>query len=214
MIDLLSNDKLILLIVFVFPGLVSMHIYRLIMPARAIDWSTAVLEGAFYSIINFCLTLPLLVAITCNDFSSAHPYLFSMGLLSILLVFPIIWPRAWTTLIKSRKLMAKLQLPHPTAWDWFFDKRNPVFMLIHLRSGKVIGGYYGNDSFASSFPLDGDLYLRAVYNLDKNLRFTAPVDNTRGLLIRKDEYSYIELYDVPSAPSKSESITHKESPKP
>lgn len=195
--DLLSNDKLLLLIVLVFPGLVSMHVYRLIMPARAIDWSSAILEGIFYSILNFALTLPILVGITWNGFPFRHQYWFAGGLLSILLVFPIIWPWAWTCLIRNKKLMKGLQLPHPTAWDWFFDSRRPVFVLIHLKNGRKIGGYYGKGSFASSYPLDGDLYLRAVYSLDDNDRFTGAIEHTRGLLIRKDEYSYIELFDVP-----------------
>jgi hypothetical protein len=195
--DLLSNEKLILLFVFVFPGLVSMHVYRLIMPARSIDWSSAILEGVFYSIINFCLTLPILIGITWNNFPRTHPFWFAIGLMSVLIVFPIIWPRAWTALIRNKTLMKGLQMPHPTAWDWFFDSHRPVFMLIHLRSGKKIGAYYGTGSFASSYPLDGDLYVRAVYELDANLHFKSPIPYTRGLLVRKDEYSHIELFDVP-----------------
>ena len=193
---LLSNDKLLLLIVFVFPGLVSMHVYRLIMPARAIDWSSAILQGIFYSVVNFALTLPILIGITWKSFPLNHPIYFAFGLLTIIFIFPIIWPCAWAVLIRS-KLMKGLQLPYPTAWDWFFDSRQPVFMLIHLKSGKAIGAYYGKNSYASSYPLEGDLYVRAIYELDGKLKFLTPIKNTRGLLIRKDEYSYIELFDVP-----------------
>jgi hypothetical protein len=197
--SILNNDKLILFMVFVFPGLVSMHVYRLMMPARAIDWATALLEGVFYSIANFALTLPLLALITGDGFSSAHPLSFWFILLAILIVFPMVWPSIWARLLRNSRLMKGLQSPHPTAWDWFFDTRRPVFMLVHLKNGKTIGGYYGKGSFASSYPLDGDLYLRAIYEIDSQHRFKGPIPYTRGLLIRKDEYSYIELFDVPES---------------
>jgi hypothetical protein len=195
--ELLSNEKFILLIVFVLPGLISMHVYRLLMPARVIDWSSAILEGMFYSILNFALTLPLLVSITWEDFPVHHKFYFAFGLLSILLVFPIIWPRVWTRLLRNKKLMKGLLHPHPTAWDWFFDSRQPVFVKIHLKNDRIIGGYFGKGSFASSYPLDGDLYLRVVYSLDNENHFKKAIPYSRGLLIRKDEYSYIELFDVP-----------------
>src|SRR3982751_3205973 len=44
----------------VFPGLISTTVYRLIMPARAVEWGTAVVQGLFYSTVNFVLGLPLL----------------------------------------------------------------------------------------------------------------------------------------------------------
>ena len=56
--SLLSSDKLIYFIVLVFPGLVSIRVYRLLMPAKPVDWSNALLEGLFYSIINFGIFLP------------------------------------------------------------------------------------------------------------------------------------------------------------
>ena len=54
----LSNAGLFLLIVF--PGLISARVYRLVMPARDLKWADSVLEGLFYSAINFVLGLPLL----------------------------------------------------------------------------------------------------------------------------------------------------------
>lgn len=194
---LLTNDALQLFILTVFPGLISMHVYRLLLPAKAIDWKTAILEGMFYSAVNFALCLPLLATFTIYSIPVNHPVCFSVGLLVVLLVGPIMWPVLYVRLLKWPRLMKGLQLPYPTAWDAFFDQRKECFMIIHLKGGGRIGGYYGPTSYASAYPLEGDLYIRAVYSLGEDGKFISPIPDTRGLLIRKDEYSYIELFDVP-----------------
>ena len=70
-------------------------------------------------------------------------------------------------------------------------------MLIHLNDGNMVGGFLGEGSYATSFPNDGDLYLKAVYSINENGEFGKPIEDTKGLLIRKDQYSYIELFNVP-----------------
>jgi uncharacterized protein DUF6338 len=61
----------------------------------------------------------------------------------------------------------------------------------------MLGGYWGGHSYAGSFPNDGDIYLEAVYTVDVSGKFGNPIWNTRGVLLRKDQYSYIELFAVP-----------------
>lgn len=112
----------------------------------------------------------------------------------IILVGPVVWPYVWSRLIRNKKLMKKLHLPYPTAWDYFFDKREIAFVLIHLKNGKKIGGYYGANSYATSFPRDGDIYLEASIKVKDNGEFEEVIENTKGLLIRKEEYQMIEFF--------------------
>lgn len=196
---LLANEKLILFAVFVCPGLVSMQVYRLLMPAKAIEWTTAIVEALFYSFVNFVLCFPILLGLSWKDFSflHAHPIWFSLGVLIVLLVGPLLWPFLFVSAIRSKRLMKHLQLPYPTAWDAFFDRRQPCFLLVHLNDGSMVGGYFGDGSYASAFPNDGDLYINAVYQLDEDGRFGQPVPDTRGVLLRKADYVYIEIFDIP-----------------
>lgn len=69
--------------------------------------------------------------------------------------------------------------------------------MIHLKNGQMVGGFYGPDSYATSFPNHGDIYLEAVYRVDETGTFVEPIESTQGLLISRDEYSYIELLSVP-----------------
>ncbi len=62
----------------------------------------------------------------------------------------------------------------------------------------MIGGFFGPGSFAGAFPHEGDLYISAVYQLNERGQFSDPVPDTRGILLRKDDYAYIELFDVPT----------------
>ncbi len=190
-------DSMTLFILFVVPGLISMHIYRLIFPARDIDWKNVTTEALFYSCLNFALCLPVLVPIHRGDFSSKDPFWYVILLMLVLFVFPIIWPAVLCWLLRNRKLMKKLQLPYPSAWDYFFDKREAVFVLVQLKNGKKLGGYYGVNSYATSFPREGDLYIEGVIQVNENGEFQEPVSHTAGSLIRKDEYEILEFFRIP-----------------
>ena len=57
----LSFSQAGLFLLLLFPGLVSVTVYRLIMPARELKWNDASLAALFYGAINFVLTLPFLL---------------------------------------------------------------------------------------------------------------------------------------------------------
>jgi hypothetical protein len=187
-----------LFLLAVFPGLVSTTIYRLIMPARALDWGNALLQGMFYSAVNFVLGLPLLYLLVVGHDPLGHPVRYFAAAVLLLLVTPILWPLVLVSIFKSKRLATRIQIPYPTAWDFFFDQREPGFALIHLNNGKLLGGYWGGNSYAGSFPNDGDIYLEAVYSVDDAGLFGEVIPNSRGVLLRKEQYSYIELFSVPS----------------
>jgi hypothetical protein len=45
-------DQFILFILLIFPGFISMHIYRLLMPAKDIDWKNSIFEALFYDLVD------------------------------------------------------------------------------------------------------------------------------------------------------------------
>ncbi|NUO64317.1 MAG: hypothetical protein HOQ11_06800 [Gemmatimonadaceae bacterium] len=188
----------------VFPGLVSTTIYRLIMPARALEWGNAVVQGLFYSTVNFVLGLPVLYWLVLGHDPLTHSVRYSVAVVLVFLIGPVVWPIALVAIFKSKRIAQRIQIPYPTAWDFLFDKRQPSFLLVHLNSGALLGGYWGSRSYAASFPNDGDIYLEAVYSIDQSGRFGPPMPDTMGVLLRKDQYSYIELFAVPPAEEQSD----------
>jgi hypothetical protein len=176
------------------------------MAARALEWGIALIQGLFYCAINFVLGFPALYGLVFGYDPLAHPVRYSFAAILLLFVTPIIWPIVLISIFKSKRLAKRIQIPYPTAWDYFFDQRETGFVLVHLNSGKLLGGYWGGNSYAGSFPNDGDIYLEAVYSIDELGRFGGPMPNTRGVLLRKEQYSYIELFAVPDALEESEAI--------
>jgi hypothetical protein len=65
-----------------------------------------------------------------------------------------------------------------------------------LNNNRVIGGLYGYDSFASSYPEKEDLYLEEVWKIDNDGKFVEKIANTKGVLINYNSIEYIELFDV------------------
>lgn len=101
---------------------------------------------------------------------------------------------SWVTLLHH----PEHHRPYPTAWDYYFRKRQPCFVIARLKDGKALAGYWGRDSYATSFPNDGELYLQAVYRLNSDGTFGEPIADTRGALIRRDSYVVLEFFEVPS----------------
>lgn len=111
---------------------------------------------------------------------------------------PISWPLLLIKLFDWQWLARRLQPPYPTAWDYYFRKRQPCFVIARLKDGKALAGYWGRDSYATFFPNDGELYLQAVYRLNSDGTFGEPIADTRGALIRRDSYVILEFFEVPS----------------
>lgn len=174
-----------LFLLLVFPGLISTTIYRLLMPARAADWANGIVQGLFYSAVNFVLGLPLLYWLVFGYDPGAHPGRYIVAAILLLFVTPVAWPVILVAIFRSRKVARRIQIPYPTAWDAFFNRRQPTFLLVHLNNGKLVGGYWGAKSYAGSYPNDGDIFLEAVYGLDASGRFGDPVGEHRRCVAQK-----------------------------
>jgi len=190
----LENINLLLFFVFILPGLISMKVYRLVLPTTKINWNTALIEGLFFSSVTFLILAPFVYPIINSNWAD---FLKIISSSILILIASIGLPFLFKYLLTNTPLSEKLNLPYPKAWDYFFDLRKPCFLLIHLNNDKLIGGYYGINSYATSFPNQGDLYLEAVYKVDENGNFKNPIEDSNGLLITKDQYEYIEIFNVP-----------------
>jgi len=188
-------DKFVLFVLLVFPGMVAMRVYRLLMPAREIEWKDSLVEAVFFSTVNFALCLPVLVLIGRAGFSTDHPYWFAFIVMALVLVVPLLVTLSFVKLIRS-KLMHGLQVQYPTAWDYFFDKRLPCFVRVHLKEGGYIGGLYSSQSFAAAFPRHGDIYMEVTYRVDKEGTFGAPIEGSKGMLVRAENYTILEFLEI------------------
>ena len=184
------------------PGLVSMYAYRLLFAHHDMDWTTAFQESFFWGSLNLAiLGTPAYFILTC--FSTMAIWqkwtISAIGIPLCVLVIPALLPLAWSRIIRWKVVQSVINHPCPTAWDHFFGvlRKGECFILVHLKNGEKIAGFYGADSYATSFPRNGDLYLERTIKVDSDGNFQEYVDSTLGLIISRDEYSYVELFEIP-----------------
>ena len=184
-------------LVLVWPGLLAVSIYHLIVPGRGMQWRSSSYRGLFFSVVNYIVLFPVVRFAWDFDQMTKAPMRYWICLLILFVVGPIALAVLWIWIRRLPWVVRFFQHPDPTPWDHYFDRREHKFMILHLNDGHMIGGYYGAGSYASSFPDQGDLYLSMLYEIDENGKFGNPVEDTDGLLIRKDQYTRIELFNSP-----------------
>jgi hypothetical protein len=111
-----------------------------------------------------------------------------------LIISPLILAFLYIKLISSNFFTRNFDIQMPTAWDWYFSQRPNVILLVHMKNGDEIIGYFGEKSYATSFPNDGSIYLEKVYTKNEKGKVTA-VKNSNGILIANNEYLLIEFFE-------------------
>jgi hypothetical protein len=169
---------------------VRLKIWGLIQPSQRISFADSLYEAFFFGCINYFAVVIWLpgVLTNLNQFLSIPSYIIS------LLIVPILLPLLWRKILNSNLFKGKIINLTPKGWDYFFGKGVPCLMLIHLKNGQLIGGLYDNNSLASSYPENEDIYLQEIWELDDTGKFKKPIDNTLGLLINYESVDYIELF--------------------
>lgn len=165
--DFSDFDKFIVFIVFFVPGFISIKIYDLLVIGDRRDFSKSILEAIGYSCLYYATLSWLILLIHSNNFFSNHTVFYVIVIFIILFLFPILWPILFIKLITCSKFLKYFNNPIPKPWDYVFLKREPYWVIIHLKDGKRIGGIYNTDSYASVYPIEEQIYLQEVWKLDE-----------------------------------------------
>ncbi len=94
----------------------------------------------------------------------------------------------------------------PTGWDKVFQDAEECFVRVLNRDGQWVAGYYGPNSYATSYPEPQQLFLERAYRISKNGVIKEPIENSLGVLI---DCSALQLLRI-VAPIASTPGTHKE----
>ena len=190
--DIWAAEKLPLFLVFIVPGFVSLKVWDLLVPGERRRLDGALIDLVAYSTLNFVLLAWLIVPLLSGRWHGLPAY---VAMVSIFLVFPVLWPIFWKWL-RTRKWMSGFAI-HPMArpWDYVFAKREPAWVIVHMKDGSVIGGRFGGDSFASSWPAAEQIYIEELWQLDAQGDFIKAVDRSHGAIILGTEIRAIEFFE-------------------
>lgn len=185
-----SYRAIALFALFALPGFISLQVWRLLAPANERDLKDVIPEALAFGVLNAVVGAPLLLvpATTPGQF-----YALAVG---VLVLLPVAWPFAVRAALGRLERADLILRRARTGWDAAFLRREPYFVIVHLKDGRRIGGYYGTESYAGLHPCSGHLYLEQLWTLDAAGRFAAPVEDSRGLVLRPDDYHFLELFSA------------------
>jgi hypothetical protein len=194
-----ATDLFFVAAVFV-PGFIYDAVLSTFVPRRESRIRELVLLRLFTgTALNYAICSPIIYLLVTRALFATSDLLAGLTWLVILFVAPILLglfgatsaQRGWV-----RSLTAKLNLrqihPIPTGWDWKFSRVDPCYVLVTLRDGTRIAGYFGDESMASSDPTYRDLYLERAYTIPQAGPWQ-PVPESSGVYIEGSQIAFIEF---------------------
>lgn len=213
-----TGTALLLLVVFVLPGFVTIlikeRLYELPEERQAFE---RLLQTLYYSLLVYAVPVVLAVVLGADrmDFErflhgeSALGGTVGIGLV-VLLALPLAIAycgRRW--LISARRLVLldglRISSTHRTAssWDFAFEDGEPCLMVATLKTGAVIGGYYGPSSHSGYGTRTRDLFLEERWSVgtdaDGQVTQLAPIAKSVGVWLAGDEIVCLARYAVDDA---------------
>lgn len=193
--EVFALDKLILFLVFFVPGFISIKIYDLLVSGEKRDFSKSLPEAISYSCINFAFFSWLILLFCKSPVLRGNMFLFYPFLFVVLFAMPALWPLILLRARTSRLLRKHIIDPVKKPWDYVFGKREPYWIIIHLKDGRRIGGKFGEESFASSYSAEEQIYLEELWRLDENGKFTEKVERSKGAIVSARDIDVIEFFE-------------------
>jgi Family of unknown function (DUF6338) len=192
----LSIENLPLIMIFLVPGFIAIKIYELLVPTRPRDYANQILEIITYSMVNLGVMSWAILLLHSKHFAENHPIWYLIGLFGVVVLSSAMLAIAVFKIRVSRFANRWMQHPIPRSWDYFFMQKRRCWVLFHLRNGTKIGGFYGENSYASSYPDEQDVYVEEVWRVDNTGRFIERVDRSTGMVIQYKDCELMEFFTV------------------
>jgi len=198
-----SFISILLILAFIVPGFIFDSITRKFIPKSKEDNQSAFLNYLTSSTINYGFWIWLIYWAYSTEFYLRHPFWAGVIWLLIILVSPLILGFIWVLARKfhiSEKITRFFGIhsinPIPTSWDYKFSNISPTtWILVTLKDGSVVGGYFGSKSFASSETNYRDLFIEKVYKVNSEGPWSLLREKNDGILISHDQIKTIEFFN-------------------
>lgn len=99
--------------------------------------------------------------------------------------------RNWVSKAFGRMRLHSIS-PIPTGWDWVFSRTEPCYMVVKLRDGTEIAGYFGAQSMASSDATSRDLFIEKVFSIPDEGPWQR-VEHSGGIWVDGSQISSVEF---------------------
>ena len=206
MSNISSSANLYYIIFLILPGFVAYKTYTLKVPVDDPNPTRMFLDSLSFSVVYYLiLVVPLGLFYFYKgvlSLVSSEPIIITVYLLFVLLV----WPAAYGFLRAKRTLQLNRAAEYPTGWDFIWTNKKDKYLLLTLEDGTLIGGYWGDNSYASGYPKKQDLYIEQMLPVSSDGDFLTvePSHIGRGCYVKGDLIKYIETIPFFSSGDDSE----------
>jgi len=202
-----SVEGLILVLGFILPGHVILSVRAFLVPGtEQPEGIIAYLRAIHLSLINYALCLPGVYLILSHPWYNNNPWGTAISWGVVILLMPSVWGILWGLSIQhswSAWIRKKLRIRgvHPTkrAWDHKFGQLRPEMILVTLRDGSTVAGYFGPQSFASSDPTDRDVFIEQLWRINEDGPWEV-LENSAGIWLRGSDIRFIEFKKLELTP--------------
>ncbi len=209
-----SAFQLVMLLLFVLPGSVYQFVRtRLRGPHRddfsALNRSLRALGASTLFVIVYALligprVLSLIRRTQSSDSAQALSAVRPLAWYALVLLFAVPAAAAVVAQLSGKIPRAGLLQrvrssydPTPSAWDFTFDGLGPHYIRVLTGEGSYIGGWYGPDSFVTSYPEPHEIFLEVAHHMGPDGTFGAEVEHSKGVYIRCDDIRLVEIVAAP-----------------
>jgi hypothetical protein len=194
-------DGLLRLVLLILPGIVFFETFKRFVE-RPFPGKEVYIAKVLYASMLFFLANSVLLYLwsrTPDGYRFAIPDPIQLPLQAIAIPFvaaivlAALDQRRWFVRLAAWMGVAAVD-PSPGGWDLFFGKRESAFVIIGLKDGSKVFGYFGSNSMASTDATSRDIYLERVYRLPDNPSDPwIEVPGSKGILILQSEMQYMEF---------------------
>jgi hypothetical protein len=190
----IKPDQLILIAGFVLPGAISMYIYGFKVPQKDFRLQERIAEAICFSLLNFIIIwIPVRAALVSPKI--VERFWAEWLILVAVVCAPAVWPFVLVSLLRWAERKSWISVRAHTAWDDFFSRqRNGFWLQVELNDGRVLGGRFGDRSYASAYPDPGHLLIEELWRVDDEGDFTERWPGNAGLLLRPSDYRLVRVY--------------------
>lgn len=193
-----TPQALVLLLFLLVPGFVFIKVFDNLLPGVRRSFAQQVIDIVCWSFTILALwILPAFIVFGLSQRVSGWLFYLLLGALILGGVFgtPILLAYLIYRLYTRGTLKNWGTRPSPTSWDWFFSNRaGNHYVRFYLKEGTQFGGYFGENSFATSSPKAPEIYVEEVWRLDEDGRFVERVEETDGAMVNREDCTRIEFF--------------------
>lgn len=198
---MISNfDTFFYTVAFVLPGFITYYIVCMVIPAKEEQAQNQILRCLYYSVWNYLLCSFFIYKIVTTKYYIEHKFrtygiwLIIIFIVSIALGIVILILNKFEIIKKILDKFGYSKIhPIPTSWDYKFSKSEDCYIIVYLKNGSTVAGYFGGDSFASSDTRERDIYIERIYKIENDTEWVE-VKRSDGILIKGENIEQIEFF--------------------